>query len=143
METLPKEIINEIKYFYQVPEIKIVTQESRIFYFCVKYRLATMKLQMVGCLEREWRRDMWMYNKNKDLVGKFIHDLKNNIDCHYNEIRYVGTYNGDNAEKFDIVVKGDNITIYNAVDEINLGIDCKSLLIDAMKKYQSILETYV
>lgn len=135
---LPTDVLNNIKSFYELPDIDIIEESKHDFYFCVKYLSVCTKIRMVGLISC-WSH---VYDVNdNDIFDKFINNLSNNVDCSYNEDKYV-IYR-DYDEYFNIDVKDNTIKVYNAMSEVLLSVSSKEQLINAMKKYCGMLNTYV
>lgn len=143
---LPKELIEEIRYFYQPMEIN-VEEDDYIVYFQIKYysmniRINTSTTISENCsnfndIYKEYCKPDNLYDKRDDQLDEFITEMSNNEDCYYDESYY---YDCELKRAFNIIVDGNNITISDGTITIDLPPASKNLLLLAMKKYQSIIE---
>lgn len=148
MESLPVDLIKEIKYFYQLPEIDILIEKSggehvrTLFYFSIKYQILTINLEMVPpLLENGIVGGVWQYRReNRGLIelNQFIEDLFNNKDSSYEEVSDI--WGIDNY--FGIELINNTIKINGGNVKIDLTIESKNRVLEAMKKYRDILNTY-
>lgn len=135
---LPNELIDQITCLVQLPDIDIIDDRTD-FYFCVKYHFITVKLKMIGRLRRY--AGQWIYNTNDGDICQFITDVSDGIDCMYNEDQFAYKQ-CERQENFNIEFKNNQFIIYNDVSEVILCLECKDQLIEAMEKYQLLLNSY-
>lgn len=82
--------------------------------------------------------NQYVHDKDDNTVNDFVEDLSNNNYHHYDEDNY-----REGNESLDIEVIGDNIKIWNQVSEVTFYLENKTRLIEVMKKYQLLLNTYI
>lgn len=137
---LPNDLLNDIKYLFLLPKIDIV--DNSPFHFIVKYQLVTIKLQMISRLRRNQTQRIYYDISDNLIFDKFINDLDNNVNCHYDENKYAYC-EGECEENFDIDVKDGIIKINNGVSEVFLTKESKNELINAMIQYRDLLNKFV
>ena len=75
-----------------------------------------------------------------DPLAKFISQMSKNKDCMYDESYYC---DGEKRDAFKIEIDNNTIKISDGTITINLPIESKNLLLNAMKEYQNMLEKYL
>ena len=138
------DIIGEIKYFYQTPEIDVITEESFI-YLNIKYlSKISVKCEFLHKLvtgRRGEDRSGIQYifdNKYINNLEQFIANLSINKDCLYVE----GYHDYEGSIYFDVEIKGDTIIIDDTKIAIELNIESKNALLTAMKKYYDLIKNH-
>lgn len=149
MELLPIEIIKEIKYFYQLPEINIIQDNEgtgsnsygipQDFYLSINYQLITVDFRMFPKLGHNSLTNNYSYNiKHNEKLDQFINDLINNKECTYDE----STSCWEESQTFEINFGDNAITINSGDAEAFLKIENKDQLIKALREYRTLLNSY-
>lgn len=113
------------------------------FYFCVKFKSVIMKLEMISRLYYVDEEEIYD-SDNNIILDNFINGITNEYDeDDYAYVRDRACSRAEDDRNFNIKIRDDNIKISNTVAEISLLIENKDLLIEAMKKYRSMLNDYV
>lgn len=142
---LPRELIEEIKYFTQVPSIDIKKDEY-VVYFEIKYYSMTARLNTSVTIKTNYSDFSYIYDEyhkpdhlcypDDGDLNRFIKKLTKNKDCRYDESYY---YECVPVPAFQIDVTGDTIKIGDDTITIDLPNNGKNILLTALKKYQAML----
>jgi hypothetical protein len=152
MEILPRELINEIKYFYQLPEFDIIKENyvdqyeyiGTKIYLIIKYQIMITKItiakRLAFCGDRGKNRLYKWCCDDPDKLDHFINNLSNNIDCIYEETSNLYSFD----DRLIIQLINNEIKITEGRNlQIVLSIESKNRLIEAMIKYRDLLKTYL
>lgn len=144
MDTLPK----EIKYFYQPIEIDVKTDHyDEKIYFYIKYYSMIIRINTTPYIFEDFSDFSYIHKYYKwpenrfdkryeNPLNKFITQLSKNKECYYDESYY---YDCEKRDAFQIEIEGDIIKISNGMITIELPMNTKPILLNAMKKYEDIL----
>lgn len=125
---LPKELIEEIKYFSQPIETDIRKEHFNgydNYFFEIKQGIVKTELQMIHLID--------FYDEKR--LNYFLNHFEQEKDCAYDESS--DCY--DRPEFFKIKMQNKIITIFNSCTKITLPLENKNQILNAMRKYRDFI----
>lgn len=120
-----------------------VDENYNNIYFIIKYHLIEIKIDTTTEVFESLREKYYVKQTNccdETSLDQFITDLSNNKDCYYDESYW---YDCEKRKALRIEIENDTIIMSDNNITIKLPDYSKHSIINAMKKYQNMINNYI